>query len=168
MKPSIVGIDGQPFVDAAIAVVVDAVADFRGSGLTLGSKSSQSRDGPTRARGVADTGRTRRRRCRCSRRRDGYGQFGDPSCPSGTIRTAMTRPSVNPGAAEVCNGIDDDCDGSIDEGLTIDADNDGFTSFNSCRGARTIATTSIPTSIRSRGSLPMASTMTAMAASTKG
>ncbi|MFZ9882368.1 MAG: putative metal-binding motif-containing protein, partial [Phycisphaerales bacterium] len=39
--------------------------------------------------------------------------------------------SIRPGAAETCNGIDDDCDGSTDEGLTFltyytDADNDGF------------------------------------------
>jgi len=40
-------------------------------------------------------------------------------------------PAINPGAAEVCNGIDDDCDGSTDEGLTfldyyVDGDGDGF------------------------------------------
>ena len=38
--------------------------------------------------------------------------------------------AVNPGAAEVCNGADDDCDGDIDEGATTtfyaDADGDGF------------------------------------------
>jgi hypothetical protein len=28
-------------------------------------------------------------------------------------------PNINPGATEVCNGVDDDCDGSIDEGCAI-------------------------------------------------
>ncbi len=39
--------------------------------------------------------------------------------------------SVHPGASEVCNGIDDDCDGSVDEGLATqtyyyDYDGDGW------------------------------------------
>ncbi|HMA05716.1 MAG TPA: MopE-related protein, partial [Methanomicrobiales archaeon] len=36
-----------------------------------------------------------------------------------------TNPSVNPGMTESCNGIDDDCDGRVDE--TCDYDFDGFT-----------------------------------------
>ena len=38
--------------------------------------------------------------------------------------------NVNPGATEVCNGIDDDCDSQIDEGLLVtlyvDRDRDGY------------------------------------------
>ncbi len=33
-------------------------------------------------------------------------------------------PSIHPGASEVCNGVDDNCDGQIDE--TFDKDNDDF------------------------------------------
>ena len=39
--------------------------------------------------------------------------------------------AVHPGATEVCNGIDDNCDGQVDEGLVFttyypDADGDGY------------------------------------------
>jgi len=74
---------------------------------------------------------------------DGDG-FGDISI---TVDTCLTTPpmgytandtdcddtkfNVNPDADEICNGIDDNCDGSIDEDLTIttyyvDMDGDGF------------------------------------------
>jgi hypothetical protein len=32
-----------------------------------------------------------------------------------------------PGAVEVLNGIDDDCDGVVDNGFPVDADADGYT-----------------------------------------
>jgi hypothetical protein len=38
-----------------------------------------------------------------------------------------TNPAIHPGATEVRNGIDDDCDGSVDEGLPVDGDGDGYT-----------------------------------------
>lgn len=46
-----------------------------------------------------------------------------------------SNPDVFPGAEELCNEVDDDCDGSTDEGVTLeafrpDADGDGFPSVN--------------------------------------
>src|SRR5205085_6678179 len=52
--------------------------------------------------------------------------------------------AINPGAAELCNGIDDNCNGIADEGLSFttyyaDADNDGYgdaaVSVATCSGA---------------------------------
>ena len=42
-----------------------------------------------------------------------------------------TDPAIYPGAEEVCNGIDDNCDGQVDEGLPVatyypDKDEDGY------------------------------------------
>lgn len=69
---------------------------------------------------------------------DGYGdaQFPEEACLNtpGHAEVAGdcddTNADVNPGVREVCNDIDDDCDGTIDRGMRIDvwtdADGDGF------------------------------------------
>lgn len=76
---------------------------------------------------------------------DGYGDAmdnGTLSCTpiSGSVTNADdcddTNNAVNPGATEVCDGIDNNCDGQTDEGFTQttyfeDADNDGFGNPNS-------------------------------------
>ena len=71
---------------------------------------------------------------------DGYGDASSPvdSCtrPSGYVAGATDcddgQSAVNPGAAETCNGVDDDCDGTVDGGASdattwyADADGDGY------------------------------------------
>ena len=57
---------------------------------------------------------------------DGDGVLSDEDCDDGN-------PDIHPGAVESCNGVDDDCDGSVDEGEPsdgatwyADADGDGY------------------------------------------
>ncbi len=72
---------------------------------------------------------------------DGYGTASvtDIACaqPGGFAATSDdcddTDPAVNPGADEYCNGVDDDCDGAIDEANAVDVvtwyddqDGDGY------------------------------------------
>ena len=71
---------------------------------------------------------------------DSYGSstsMASCSLPSGYVTTTGdcndTDSAIYPGASEYCNGIDDDCDGSTDEGVPVDAstwyadtDGDGF------------------------------------------
>jgi hypothetical protein len=68
---------------------------------------------------------------------DGYGNLADStvdtSQPSGYVANSSdcddSNFSVNPGATELCNGIDDNCFGGIDEGCITyyeDADGDGY------------------------------------------
>jgi len=71
---------------------------------------------------------------------DGDG-FGDPSSsiqacdtPIGYVANSGDcddqNPSIHPGALELCNNLDDDCDGFIDDGIGpiwyVDADGDGY------------------------------------------
>jgi Rhs family protein len=47
-----------------------------------------------------------------------------------------TNNSVFPGAPELCDGLDNDCNGQVDDELTIDADGDGHTTPESCTGTK--------------------------------
>ncbi|MFN5620766.1 MAG: MopE-related protein [Flavobacteriales bacterium] len=68
---------------------------------------------------------------------DGYGNASNTvsacAAPAGYVGVSGdcndNSAAVRPGATEVCNGIDDNCTGGIDEGF--DADNDGYTT---CQG----------------------------------
>jgi len=72
---------------------------------------------------------------------DGFGDAGQSIvvCLSSPLQNYVTNAddcddinmSINPATAEICDGIDNDCNGFIDDGLTIstyyiDSDNDGF------------------------------------------
>ena len=69
---------------------------------------------------------------------DGYGNaavtISACSLPSGYVSNSTdcndANAAIHPGATEVCNGVDDDCDGLIDEGVQTtyyrDADVDGY------------------------------------------
>lgn len=61
---------------------------------------------------------------------DSYGAVGSTTCAGSGLDCRDSDASVHPGATEVCNDLDDDCDSEVDEGLKTrffrDADGDGF------------------------------------------
>ena len=65
---------------------------------------------------------------------DGYGFPGDPSCPMGGEDDCNDASCITfPGASELFDGLDNNCDGVADEGL--DNDGDGIPNFNDlCSG----------------------------------
>src|SRR6185436_20741054 len=51
---------------------------------------------------------------------DGYGSPGNADCDNGADADCDdTDATVHPFASESCNGVDDDCDGNVDEGFLL-------------------------------------------------
>ena len=61
---------------------------------------------------------------------DGYSLIG--SCEGSQNDCNDFDPEIYKDAPEICNGLDDNCDGEIDEGLSVDEDGDGFWAPDSC------------------------------------
>jgi hypothetical protein len=67
---------------------------------------------------------------------DGDGFCDGESCVDGAMPGDCDDldPAINPWAAEICNGIDDDCNARVDDGLSPDEDEDGRTALGACGG----------------------------------
>jgi len=61
---------------------------------------------------------------------DGYGE--GPCCLGPDCNDDDA--TINPGAVEACDGIDNNCDGQVDEGCCIDLDGDGYGVGPGCLG----------------------------------
>ena len=69
---------------------------------------------------------------------DGDGYFSGPAC-TGEIDCDDDDASINPGEEEICDGVDNDCNGDIDDGLANcipcqDNDGDGYFTGFACTG----------------------------------
>jgi len=62
--------------------------------------------------------------------------YYDPSSCIGGDDCDDGDPAINPGATEVCDSVDNNCDTNVDEGLTFDNDGDGYTDPSSCEGSK--------------------------------
>jgi hypothetical protein len=98
---------------------------------------------------------------------DGYGDPGSAtvacSQPTGFVADATDcddgAAAVNPGAAELCNGLDDDCDGSVDAGVCLDLSNVPSSTLELGEDALVVATdTTIDTDTGAIGGLRAAGT----------
>lgn len=68
----------------------------------------------------------------CTTGQLGVCSAGTKVCAGGVVSCqAKLAPS-----AEVCDGLDNNCNGQSDEGLTVDGDQDGFTTPSSCTGSK--------------------------------
>ncbi|MCP4600358.1 MAG: SUMF1/EgtB/PvdO family nonheme iron enzyme [Proteobacteria bacterium] len=71
----------------------------------------------------------------CCTDADGDGYYAQNGCFS-YLDCDDNNPGINPGATEVCDGKDNDCDGQIDEGgvcqICTDADSDGYYAQSGC------------------------------------
>ena len=93
---------------------------------------------------------------------DGYGTLldGGLACtaPPGYVADSSDcqdqDAAINPGAAEVCNGVDDDCDGSVDENDICgapDTDGDGIPDDKDVEGIEEAVAAQLDSSFKSRG-----------------
>ena len=65
---------------------------------------------------------------------DGDGHYLPGSCTSPADDCDDSNPAVHPNATEICDGLDNNCNAQVDEGLFTDNDGDGHFGPDSCLG----------------------------------